>query len=151
MVQAKAKRKKYVTPDEALDRLLAEHDRKNAKAAKKEVGRGQFAIRDQESMDEEELETQPPGVLVAEKVTTIKQAGFVKVSKKVATKKPTAGAVVVVRRNLFSQVVKHQWRLTYRLCSRQTFGQLEFQTPGSLGQLCARKQEFGENCRQQGA
>ena len=47
MAQAKAKREKYLTPDEALDRLLAEHDKKKTKAAKKAVGRGRVAIRDQ--------------------------------------------------------------------------------------------------------
>ena len=59
-----AKKKKYVTPDEALDLLLAEHDRKKAKAAKRAVAtqdRGNVVIEDQDSMDEEELETQPQG------------------------------------------------------------------------------------------
>ena len=78
-----AKKKKQVTPDEALDLLLAEHDRKKAKAAKRAVGWAQFAIQDQESMDEEEIETQL--ALVAKKAKTIKQAGFVKPSKKTAT------------------------------------------------------------------
>ena len=53
----KGMKKKYVTPDEALDRLLAEHDRKKAKAAKRAVvaqDQGMLVIRDQEE------DTQPP-------------------------------------------------------------------------------------------
>ena len=89
------KKKKYVTPDEALDLLLAEHDRKKAKATKKAVAaqdRGKVAIRDQE----EELETQPPGVpaatLKTAKAKTIPVVTTVKTKKTAATKKSTAGA-----------------------------------------------------------
>ena len=61
MSTAKKSRKKvFLTPDEALDRLLAEQERKKGKAAKKAVvtqDRAKLAIRDR---DEEELETQPP-------------------------------------------------------------------------------------------
>ena len=64
-ITKKAKKKLQVTLDEALDLLLAEHDRKKAKSAKRAVGRAQFAIQDQESMDEEEIGTQPPGAQVA--------------------------------------------------------------------------------------
>ena len=94
------KKKKKVTPDEALDLLLAEHDRKKAKAAKRAVGRAQFAIQDQESMDEEEIETQPVGALVAKKAKTVKHHG-VKPSKKAATKKSTAGASGSQRRKKY--------------------------------------------------
>ena len=62
MAQAKeAKKKKQVTPDEAMDMLLAEHDRKAAKK-KKATGQTTLAIQDQE-----EMETQPPGALVSKK------------------------------------------------------------------------------------
>ena len=90
-----AKKKKQVTPDEALD--LAEHDRKKAKAAKRAVGRVQFAIQDQEIMDEE-IETQL--ALVAKKAKTVKQPG-VKPSKKTATKKSAAGASRSQRRKKY--------------------------------------------------
>ena len=101
----KGKKKKHVTPDEALDRLLAEHERKKAKAAKRAVAtqdRGNFAIRDQDIMDEEEIETQPPATLVAKKASTVKQAGFVTPSKKVAApKKQIAGASGSQRRKKY--------------------------------------------------
>ena len=64
-----AKKKKQVTPDEAMDMLLAEHDRKAAKVAKKAAGSGSLAFQDQE-----EMETQPPGALVSKKAKISKQA-----------------------------------------------------------------------------
>ena len=83
---------------------MAEHDRKKAKAAKRAVAtqdRGKVAIEDQDTMDEEKLETQPLAVLVAKKSKIIKNADFVKPRKVVATKKPTAGASGSQRRKKY--------------------------------------------------
>ena len=78
-----AKKKKQVSPDEALDVLLAEHDRKKAKRA---VGRGTLAIQD-DILNEEE--TQLTGALVSKKAKIVQQPDM-KPSKK--AKKSAAGA-----------------------------------------------------------
>ena len=100
MATAKKSRKKtYLTPDEALDRLLAEHDRKKAKAAKRAVAtpdQGMFAIRDQE----EDTETQPPGV-PATKLKTAK-AKTIPVVTTVKTKKTAAGVSGSQRRKKYA-------------------------------------------------
>ena len=49
----------------------------------------------------QEVETQPPGVLVTKKAKTIKKAGFVRPRKVVATKKPTARASGPQRRKKY--------------------------------------------------
>ena len=99
MATAKKSRKKtYLTPDEALDRLLAEHERKKAKAAKKAVAtQGMFAIGDQEA-PEEELETQPM-VPVTKKSKATKTIP-IKTSAK--TKKSTAGMSGSQRRKQYA-------------------------------------------------
>ena len=89
--RAAKKKKTQVTPDEALDLLLAEHDRKKAKAANRAVGRAQFA----EIMDEEE--TQPPGAIVAKKAKIAKPPAM-KLSKKT---KSAAGASGSQRRKKY--------------------------------------------------
>ena len=91
-----AKKKKQVSPDEALDLLLAEHDRKKAKVAKKAVGRGTLAIQD-EIINEEE--TQPAGALVSKKAKIVKQPDM-KPSKK--AKKSAAGASGSQRRKKYA-------------------------------------------------
>ena len=97
MATAKKSRKKtYLTPDEALDRLLAEHERKKAKAAKKAVvTQGMFAIGDQEAP--EEVETQPPAP--AKKSKAPKTIPVVTSAK---TKKSTAGASGSQRRKKYA-------------------------------------------------
>ena len=100
MATAKKNRKKtYLTPDEALDRLLAEHDRKKAKAAKRAVVTQErnLAIRDQEAQ-EEELETQPP--VPATKPKT--KAKTIPVVTSVKRKKSTAGASGSQRRKKYA-------------------------------------------------
>ena len=85
----KAKKKKQVTPDEALDLLLAENDRKKAK---REVGQGTLlAIQDKR-------EETPAGALVAKKATIAKPPAM-KLSKK--TKKSAAGASGSQRRKKY--------------------------------------------------
>ena len=98
MATAKKSRKKtYLTPDEALDRLLAEHERKKAKAAKKAVvTQGMFAIGDQEAP--EEVETQPPAP-VAKKSKAPKTIPVVTSAK---TKKTTAGVSGSQRRKKYA-------------------------------------------------
>jgi len=101
MATAKKSRKKtYLTPDEALDRLLAEHDRKKAKAAKKAVvtqdRERNLAIGDQEA-PEEEVETQPM-VPVAKKAKAPKT---IPVKTSVKTKKSAAGASGSQRRKKY--------------------------------------------------
>ena len=95
----KGKKNTYLTPDEALDRLLAEHDRKKAKAAKKAVAtpdQGMFAIRDQE----EDTETQPPGVPATKlKTAQVVSTGLIK--KKLKTK-TAAGASGSQRRKKYA-------------------------------------------------
>jgi len=98
MATAKKNRKKtYLTPDEALDRLLAEHDKKKAKAAKRAVVTQErnLAIADQEAQ-EEELETQP--LVTATKKSKAKTIPVVK-SK---IKKSTAGASGSQRRKKYA-------------------------------------------------
>ena len=90
-----AKKKKQVSPDEALDLLLAEHDRKKAKVAKKAFGRGTLAIQD-EIINEEE--TQLAGALVSKKEKNVKQSDM-KPSKK--AKKSAAGASGSQRRKKY--------------------------------------------------
>jgi len=98
MSTAKQSRKKtYLTPDEALDRLLVEHDRKKAKAAKKAVvTQGMFAIGDQEA--QEEVETQPmvPATKKAKAPKTIP------VKTSVKTKKSAAGVSGSQRRKKYA-------------------------------------------------
>ena len=90
-----AKKKKQVTPDEAMDMLLAEHDRKAAKVAKKAAGRQTtLAIQDQE-----EMETQPSGALVSKKAKISKQAD-IKPRKK--AQKSAAGASGSQRRKKYA-------------------------------------------------
>ena len=98
MATAKKSRKKtFLTPDEALDRLLDLHERKKAKAAKRAVAtQGMFAIGDQEAS--EEVETQPPAP-VAKKAKAPKTIP-VKTSTK--TKKTTAGASGSQRRKKYA-------------------------------------------------
>lgn len=88
-----------MTTDEALDMLLAEHDRKKAKAAKKAVAtqdHGKLAIR---VLDEEDTEMQPPGVAAAKlKTTQVVSTGLVK--KKLKTKS-AAGASGSQRRKKY--------------------------------------------------
>jgi hypothetical protein len=100
MATAKKSRKKtFLTPDQALDRLLAEHDRKKAKAAKKAVvTQGMFAIGDQEAP--EELETQPP--VPATKTKTKANAKTIPVMTSAKTKKSTAGASGSQRRKKYA-------------------------------------------------
>ena len=97
MSTAKKSRKKvFLTPDEALDRLLAEQERKKGKAAKKAVvtqDRAKLAIRDR---DEEELETQPP--VAKPKIAQVVSTGLVK--KKLKTKR--AGASGSQRRKKYA-------------------------------------------------
>ena len=100
MATAKKSRKKvYLTPDEAMDRLLAEHDRKKAKAAKRNVVAQDreriFAIGDQAP---EEVETQPM-VPVAK---TAKVPKTIPVKTSVKTKKSTAGASGSQRRKKYA-------------------------------------------------
>ena len=93
----KGRKKKYVTPDEMLDLLLAEHDRKKAKATTRAVttqDQGKLAIRDLE----EELETQPPGVAATKLKTAPVSTGLVK--KKLKTKS-AAGASGSQRRKKY--------------------------------------------------
>ena len=98
MSTAKKSRKKvFLTPDEALDRLLAEQERKKGKAAKKAVvtqDRAKLAIRDR---DEEELETQPP--VAKPKIAPVVSTGLVK--KKLKTK-TAAGASGSQRRKKYA-------------------------------------------------
>ena len=89
-----AKKKKQVTPDEAMDMLLAEHDRKAAKVAKKAAGQTTLAIQDQE-----EMETQPSGALVSKKAKTVKQPD-IKPSKK--AKSSAAGVSGSQRRKKYA-------------------------------------------------
>jgi len=89
-----AKKKKQVTPDEAMDMLLAEHDRKAAKVAKKAAGQTTLAIQDQE-----EMETQPPGALVSKKAKISEQPD-IKPSKK--AKSLAAGASGSQRRKKYA-------------------------------------------------
>ena len=95
----KSRKKTYLTPDEALDRLLAEHERKKAKAAKKAIVTQDrdtiFAIGDQEAP--EEVETQPP-VPVAKKSKAPKTSPLVKRT----IKKSTAGASGSQRRKKYA-------------------------------------------------
>ena len=88
--------------DETLDLLLAEHDRKKAKAAKKAVAtqdRGNFAIRD---LEEEELETQSPGVPAAKlKTKAIPIITTIKTKQSAAAKKKAAGAAGSQRRKKY--------------------------------------------------
>ena len=88
------KKKKQVTPDEAMDLLLAEHDRKAAKVAKKAAGQTTLAIQDQE-----EMETQPSGALVSKKAKISKQPD-IKPSKK--AKSSAAGASGSQRRKKYA-------------------------------------------------
>ena len=106
MATAKKSRKKtYLTPDEALDRLLAEQERKKGKAAKKAVAtqdRAKLAIRDRATLairdrDEEELETQPP--VAKPKIAPVVSTGLVK--KKLKTK-TAAGASGSQRRKKYA-------------------------------------------------
>ena len=101
MATAKKSRKKtFLNPDQALDRLLAEHDRKKAKAAKKAVvTQEMFAIGDQEA-PEEELETQPP--VPATKTKTKANAKTIPVMTSAKTKKSTAGASGSQRRKKYA-------------------------------------------------
>ena len=98
MATAKKSRKKtFLTPDEALDRLLDQHERKKAKAAKKAVAtQRMFAIGDQEA-PEEELETQP---MVP--VTKKSKAKTIPIKTSVKTKKSTAGASGSQRRKKYA-------------------------------------------------
>ena len=89
-----AKKKKQVTPDEAMDMLLAEHDRKAAKAKKAAGRQTTLAIQDQE-----EMETQPSGALVSKKAKISKQAD-IKPRKK--TQKSAAGASGSQRRKKYT-------------------------------------------------
>ena len=90
----------YLTPDEAMDRLLAEHDGKKAKAAKRTVVAQDreriFAIGDQAAP--EEVETQPPAP-VAKKSKAPKTIHVVTSAK---TKKSTAGASGSQRRKRYA-------------------------------------------------
>ena len=106
MSTAKKSRKKvFLTPDEALDRLLAEQERKKGKAAKKAVvtqDRAKLAIRDRATLairdrDEEELETQPP--VAKPKIAPVVSTGLVK--KKLKTK-TAAGASGSQRRKKYA-------------------------------------------------
>ena len=81
-----AKKKKQVTPDEAMDMLLAEHDRKAGKVAKKAGGQTTLAIQD-DILNAEE--TQLTGALVSKKAKIVQQPDM-KPSKK--AKKSAAGA-----------------------------------------------------------
>ena len=98
MATAKKSRKKtFLTPDEALDRLLDQHERKKAKAAKKAVDtQGMFAIGDQQPP--EEVETQPM-VPVTKKSKAPKT---IPVKTNVKTKKTTAGASGSQRRKKYA-------------------------------------------------
>ena len=104
MSTAKKSRKKvYLTPEEALDRLLAEQERKKGKATKKLVtqARAKLAIRDRATLairdrDEEELETQPP--VAKPKIAQVVSTGLVK--KKLKTKR--AGASGSQRRKKYA-------------------------------------------------
>ena len=87
-----AKKKKQVTPDEAMDMLLAEHDRKAAKK-KKATGQTTLAIQDQE------METQPSGALVSKKAKISKQPD-IKPSKK--AKSSAAGVSGSQRRKKYA-------------------------------------------------
>ena len=95
----KSRKKTYLTPDEALDRLLAEHERKKAKAAKRAIVTQDrdtiFAIGDQEAP--EEVETQPPAP-VAKKSKATKTIPLVKRT----IKKSTAGASGPQRRKKYA-------------------------------------------------
>ena len=97
MSTAKKSRKKvFLTPDEALDRLLAEQERKKGKAAKKAVATQEmFAIGDQEAPGE--VETQPPAP-VAKKSKAPKTIPLVKRT----IKKTTAGASGSQRRKKYA-------------------------------------------------
>ena len=97
MATAKKSRKKtFLTPDEALDRLLDQHERKKAKAAKKAVvTQGMFAIGDQEAPEEVETQTMVPVAKKAKAPKTIP----VKTSIKT---KSTAGASGSQRRKKYA-------------------------------------------------
>ena len=100
MSTAKKSRKKvFLTPDEAMDRLLAEHERKKTKAAKRTVIAQDreriLAIGDQEAP--EEVENQPM-VPVAKKAKAPKT---IPVKTSVKTKKSTAGASGSQRRKKY--------------------------------------------------
>ena len=100
MATAKKSRKKvFLTPDEAMDRLLAEHERKKAKAAKRTVIAQDreriLAIGDQEAP--EEVETQPM-VPVAKKAKAPKT---IPIKTTVKTKKSVAGASGSQRRKKY--------------------------------------------------
>ena len=101
MSTAKKSRKKvFLTPDEAMDRLLAEHDRKKAKAAKRTVVAQDreriFAIGDQDAPEEVETQTMVP---VAKKSKAPKT---IPVKMSVKTKKSTAGASGSQRRKKYA-------------------------------------------------
>ena len=95
----KSRKKTYLTPDEALDRLLAEHERTKAKAAKKAIVTQDrdtiFAIGDQEAP--EEVETQPPAP-----VKKSKAPKTIPVVTSAKTKKSTAGASGSQRRKKYA-------------------------------------------------
>ena len=97
MATAKKIRKKtFLTPDEALDRLLAEHERKKTKAAKKAVvTQGMFAIGNQEAQEEVEPQPMVPATKKAKAPKTIP----VKTSTKT---KSTAGASGSQRRKKYA-------------------------------------------------
>ena len=96
----KSRKKTYLTPDEALDRLLAEHERKKAKAAKKAIVTQDrdtiFAIGDQEAP--EEVETQPPVPAIKPKA----KGKTIPVVTSAKTKKSTAGASGSQRRKKYA-------------------------------------------------
>ena len=104
MSTAKKSRKKvFLTPDEALERLFAEQEKKG-KATKKLVtqARAKLAIRDRATLairdrDEEELETQPP--VAKPKIAPVVSTGLVK--KKLKTK-TAAGASGSQRRKKYA-------------------------------------------------
>ena len=101
MSTAKKSRKNvFLTPDEAMDRLLAEHERKKAKAAKKAIVTQDrdtiFAIGDQEAPEETETQTMVP---VAKKSKAPKTIPVVTSAK---TKKSTAGASGSQRRKKYA-------------------------------------------------
>ena len=90
-----AQKKKQVTPDEAMDMLLADHDRKAAKAKKAAGRQTTLAIQDQE-----EMETQPSGALVSKKAKTVPAQPDMKPSKKAKTS--AAGASGSQRRKKYA-------------------------------------------------
>ena len=92
--KAAQKKKKQVTPDEAMDMLLADDDRKAAKAKKSAGRQTTLAIQDQE-----EMETQPSGALVSKKAKIAKQPD-IKPSKK--AKSSAAGASGSQRRKKYA-------------------------------------------------